>query len=85
MPGELEGQLEGLLRQQRELLLSAPVVAGGKFDPQYYSKASRRSTFLSGALTAALLLGAIGCAAAAAAAHQHSAFDAAICTLGMVC
>ena len=70
--GELEGQLEGLLRQQRELLLSAPVVAGGKFDPQYYSKASRRSSFLWGALTAALLLAVLGCGAAATAARTHS-------------
>jgi hypothetical protein len=76
-PGELEGQLEGLLRQQRELLLSAPVVAGGKFDPQYYSKASRRSTFLAGALTAALLLGALGCGAALPTVHVPSHFGCA--------
>jgi hypothetical protein len=75
VPGELEGQLEGLLRQQRELLLSAPVVAGGKFDPQYYSKASRRSTFLAGALTAALLMGALACAAAAASARARPDFQ----------
>lgn len=60
LAGELESQLEGLLRQQRELLLSAPVVAGGKFDPQYYTKASRHATFVAGALTAAAILGAIG-------------------------
>lgn len=58
--GELDAQLEGLLRQQRELLLSAPVVSGGKFDPLYSTKASRRSTFLAGALTAGAILGAIG-------------------------
>lgn len=58
--GELEAQHDGLLRQQRELLLKAPVVAGGKFEADYYTKASRRAAFITGVLTAAAILGAIG-------------------------
>lgn len=60
MTGELEAQLDGLLQQQRELLLKAPVVAGGKFEADYYTKASRRAAFLTGLLTAAVILGAVG-------------------------
>ncbi len=64
--GELESQLEGLLARQREVLLNAPVVSGGTFDPTHYTQASRRAAFAVGALTAAALLAAIWCAAISA-------------------
>lgn len=64
--GDLESRLEGLLARQREVLLNAPVVSGGAFDPTHYTQASRRAAFAVGALTAAALLAAIWCAAIAA-------------------
>lgn len=50
--------MEALLQRQREVLLNAPVVAGGAFDPQYYTTRTTTFYFVVGAMTAAAVLGA---------------------------
>jgi hypothetical protein len=51
---ELETQLSDLLQRQRELLLAAPVLPGGRFDPALHPARYPWRHALLGALTTAV-------------------------------